>query len=121
MRKPPHAENYAAVRVHERLEEKVRLNPDPPRSEIVDLMVAEAMEREQAIEEGKAAKSKAKPGGLKAAQSRPVSNPVPQSESMAEVTGLAKADGDEPQDETMAFFENLLASAPAGDNQEDNQ
>lgn len=120
MRNPPNSDNYAAVRVHERLEEKVRLNPDPPRSEIVDLMVAEAMEREQAIEEGKAAKSRTKPGGLKAAQSRPVSKPEPQPESVDEVIGLA-GDSDELQDETMAFFENLLASPPASDNQEENQ
>ncbi|MBR8029906.1 hypothetical protein KDX27_39090 [Burkholderia cenocepacia] len=53
-RTPPDPTNHAAVRVHERLEQRARDNPSPPRSEVVDLMVQEAWKREEEIEAAKA-------------------------------------------------------------------
>uniref|UniRef100_UPI002FEF727E hypothetical protein n=1 Tax=Streptomyces cyaneofuscatus TaxID=66883 RepID=UPI002FEF727E len=56
MRQPPKPENFAARRLHAQLEAKVKDNPVPPRSELVDFMVQQALEREEEIEAQKAAK-----------------------------------------------------------------
>lgn len=103
MREQPNPENHAAVRLHEHLEEKIRTTPVPPRSEIIDLMVQEALDREQAIDEAKTEKS---PKGLKTAQRKPVRSTV-----VADASDLSQAaKSDMPE---LEFFENLLAPAPA--------
>lgn len=103
MHDQPSPENHAAVRVHERLQEKVRANPNPPRSEIIDLMVQEALDREQAIDEARAEKAQK---GLKAAQRKPVAT----EQAVPAIQPEQAAQADMPE---LEFFENLLAPAPA--------
>lgn len=98
----PKPQNFAGQRLNMRRIEIVTANPNPPRSEIVDMMLAEALGREDQIAEAKAEKGGNK--GLRAAQRRPVKvQPQPSA-------GLASSamSGD-----MESFFENLLAPASA--------
>lgn len=100
----PKSQNFAGQRLGVRRLEIVTANPNPPRSEIVDMMLAEALGREDQIAEAKAEKGGAK--GLRAAQRRPVKverQPQPSA-------GLASS---AMSDEMESFFENLLAPASA--------
>lgn len=96
--------NFAASRLDAHRLEILEANPNPPRSEIVDMMLFEALEREDQIAEAKA--EKGGPKGLRAAQRRPVKverQPQPSA-------GLASP---AMSDEMESFFENLLAPASA--------
>ncbi|MDC6237029.1 hypothetical protein PP724_22965 [Ralstonia solanacearum] len=77
MRETPNQDNAAAVRVHEQCEDRVNRQPNPPRSEIVDMQVREAWRREHEIDAARdSAKPGAKVGGLRDAVVTPVALPV---------------------------------------------
>lgn len=96
--------NHAAERLKERRESILQVNPDPPRSEIVDMMLAEALQREQQLSELKAEKGGSR--GLQAAQRKPVTRkvePVPAADN-----------------EAIKFFEDLLTPMNDGETKEEN-
>lgn len=94
--------NFAALRLDVHRLEILEANPNPPRSEIVDMMLFEALEREDQIAEAKA--EKGGPKGLRAAQRRPV-KPMRTAELPAQSLG----------DDVTNFFESLLAPACSTD------
>lgn len=119
MREPPRPDNFAAQRVHEQLESKVKDKPVPPRSEIVELMVHQALQREEEIDATRAEKASR---GLQAAQRKPV---LPAREEV-KPTNSASTSADEDNGTDFSFFENLLAPGPASntetrDNDNDEQ
>jgi hypothetical protein len=117
MRQPPKPENFAARRLHAQLEAKVKDNPVPQRSELVDFMVQQAIEREEEIEAQKAAKP-AK-SGLQGAQRKPLASDRAKPATTATEAPVAPAAATD--DATISFFENLLAPGPASNtDQKDN-
>lgn len=98
---------HAAARVAEKRRAILEANPKPQRSELVDLLLAEARARQDAIDNTKPTKS----SGLASAQRQPARQPVakPAPPPTATLT-----------DDEAAFFENLLAPAPPTDNTTDD-
>lgn len=102
----PRSDNYAAQRLEEKRQGIIETNPNPPRSEVVDMMLAEALDREGQLDAAKAEKAGAQ--GLRAAQRRPVKAERP----AVKAPLLASSS---MSDDDAAFFENLLAPAPPTD------
>jgi len=94
MRSAPNSDNAAAVRVHEQGEERVSRNPNPLRSEIVDMQVRDAWRREHEIDATRSEKI----GGLGEAVLTPVSAvpPVQPAEPLS----------DDPMDDLNALLQN---------------
>lgn len=96
--------NHAALRLEEKRQGIIETNPNPPRSEVVDMMLAEALDREAELASAKSAKAGAR--GLRSAQRQPVKAERPV------VKPSLPASSSSISDEEAAFFENLLAPAP---------
>ena len=103
--RPP---NPASIRVEEKRRAIRAANPNPPRSELVDMMLAEAKARQGVLDESKPAKS----SGLSAAQRQPARQPAAKPAPPPPTALLT--------DDEAAFFENLLAPAPPADNTTDD-
>ena len=95
--------NHAAFRLEEKRQGIIETNPNPPRSEVVDMMLAEALDREAELAAAKNEKAGAR--GLRSAQRRPVKAEKPA------VRPFLPASSSLSEDEA-AMFENLLAPAP---------
>ena len=98
--RPP---NPASIRVEEKRRAIRETNPNPPRSELVDMMLTEAKTRQGVLDDAKPAKS----SGLSAAQKQPARQPAVKPAPPPPTAALS--------DEEAEFFENLLAPASPTD------
>lgn len=100
-----HSDNHAARRLEEKRQGIIETNPNPPRSEVVDMMLAEALDREDELAAAKAEKAGGR--GLRSAQRRPAKVERPAVKPPLPASSMS--------DEDAQFFENLLAPAPPTD------